>query len=134
MQNALALGLAAFSMQQAQLLASEDIELICTGKNMRYISVSQTQLKGEFVYVHLDSPDFPALTDTLNTLDPLDHSQHIDCTNGTLADLPSSDSSISYYAIDTLFVRYKALETRLKQQPYTAFAYSAALSRAPPIS
>ncbi|WP_269518290.1 hypothetical protein [Alteromonas sp. BMJM2] len=131
MQNALALGLAAFSMQQAQLLASEDIELICTGKNMRYISVSQTQLKGEFVYVNLDSPDFPALSDTPDTLD---HSQPIDCTNGTLADLPSSDSGVSHDTIDTLFVRYKALETRLQRQPYTAFAYSAALSRAPPIS
>ncbi|MEQ3638152.1 MAG: hypothetical protein ABNH03_00225 [Alteromonas sp.] len=128
MQNALALGLAAFSMQQAQLLVSEDIELICTGKNMRYISVSQTQLKGEFVYVSLDSPDFPALSDTL------DSSQHIDCTNGTLSDLPSSDSFVSYDAVNTLFVRYKALETRLQRQPYTAFAYSAALSRAPPIS
>ena len=128
MQNALALGLAAFSMQQAQLLASEDIELICTGKNMRYISVSQTQLKGEFVYVSLDSPDFPALLDTV------DSSQHIDCTIGTLADLPSSDSGVSHETIDIFFVRYKALETRLQQQPYTAFAYSAALSRAPPIS
>jgi hypothetical protein len=128
MQNALALGLSAFSMQQAQLLASEDVELICTGKSMRYISVSQTQLKGEFVYVSLDSPDFPALTDTL------DSSQHIDCTNGTLADLPLSDSGVFHDAANALFVRYKALETRLHQQPYTAFTYSAALSRAPPIS
>ncbi len=51
LQNALALGLAAHTMQQARAFVGEDIELICTGKTMRYISVSATEFEGEFVFV-----------------------------------------------------------------------------------
>lgn len=51
LQNALALGLAAHTMQQARAFVGEDIELICTGKTMRYISISATEFEGEFVFV-----------------------------------------------------------------------------------
>ena len=51
LQNALAIGLASHTMQHARGFVSDDIELICTGKTMRYISVSATELEGEFVFI-----------------------------------------------------------------------------------
>ena len=45
LQNALALGLAAHTMQQARAFVGEDIELICTGSDHAYISISATELK-----------------------------------------------------------------------------------------
>lgn len=137
LQNALAIGLAAFSMQQARANVSGDIELICTGKGMRYISVSQTELKGEFVFISLDSLNTP------NTLkEPLDShflsdstsTHYIDCTNSTLADLPVGNDSFYTVTVDAIYARYQALKARLDQQSYTAFAYAAPLSRAPPTS
>ena len=74
LQNALALGLASHTMQHARGFVSDDIELICTGKTMRYISVSATELEGEFVFISPELLKAPV--------------EHVDCTNGTLADLP----------------------------------------------
>ena len=120
MQNALALGLAAFSMQQAQAFTGDDIELICTGKTMRYISLSATELEGEFVFISPELLKAPA--------------QNVDCTNGTLADLPHSDDIYTSGLANIEGIRYQALVARIAQQPYTAFAYTAPLSRAPPRS
>ncbi|WDT85874.1 hypothetical protein [Alteromonas sp. 009811495] len=120
MQNALALGLAAFSMQQAQAFTGDDIELICTGKTMRYISLSATELEGEFVFISPELLKAPA--------------QSVDCTNGTLADLPQSDDIYTSDLVNIEGIRYQALVARIAQQPYTAFAYAAPLSRAPPRS
>ncbi|BCO20817.1 hypothetical protein KUC3_36740 [Alteromonas sp. KC3] len=120
MQNALALGLAAFSMQQAQAFTGDDIELICTGKTMRYISISATELEGEFIFVSPELLKAPT--------------QSVDCTNGTLADLPQSDDIYTSDLANIEGVRYQALVARIAQQPYTAFAYAAPLSRAPPRS
>ena len=120
MQNALALGLAAFSMQQAQAFTGDDIELICTGKTMRYISISATELEGEFIFVSPELLKAPT--------------QSVDCTNGTLADLPQSDDIDTSDLANIESIRYQALVARIAQQPYTAFAYAAPLSRAPPRS
>lgn len=120
MQNALALGLAAFSMQQAQAFTGDDIELICTGKTMRYISLSATELEGEFIFVSPELLKAPT--------------QSVDCTNGTLADLPQSDDIDTSDLANIESIRYQALVARIAQQPYTAFAYAAPLSRAPPRS
>lgn len=120
MQNALALGLAAFSMQHAQAFTGDDIELICTGKTMRYISLSATELEGEFIFVSPELLKAPT--------------QSVDCTNGTLADLPQSDGIYTSGLANIEGVRYQALVARIAQQPYTAFAYAAPLSRAPPLS
>lgn len=135
LQNALAIGLAAFSMQQARANVSGDIELICTGKDMRYISVSQTELKGEFVFINLDSLNTPnTLTESLDPHLLSDSTHYIDCTNSTLADLPVGNDSFFTVTVDAIYARYQALKARLDQQPYTAFAYAAPLSRAPPTS
>lgn len=117
-QNAFALGLAAYTMQQARAFVGEDIELICTGKSMRYISLSATELEGEFVFVSPQKFNAPV--------------PHIDCTNGTLADLPHFDHTPLTTLPVLSIIRYRALVTRLAAKPYTAFAYAAPLSRAPP--
>ena len=119
-QNALALGLASHTMQHARGLVGDDIELICTGKTMRYISLSATELEGEFVFISPELLKSPV--------------EHVDCTNGTLADLPNIDN----FPIDSMavlsLVRYRALVSRLAAAPYTSFAFAAPLGRAPPIA
>ena len=120
LQNALALGLASHTMQHARGLVGDDIELICTGKTMRYISLSATELEGEFVFISPELLKAPV--------------EHVDCTNGTLADLPNIDN----FPIDSMavlsLVRYRALVSRLAAAPYTSFAFAAPLGRAPPIA
>ncbi len=118
MQNALAMGLAAYSMESVSALASDDIELICTGKDMRWISVSATQLQGKFVFVTPDLED--------------EQTTHVDCTNSVLADTPQSTPLPSDISVSTHFVEYASYSVRIAQRPYTSFAYAAPLSRAPP--
>ena len=61
----MALGLAAVSMEKAQQFTTQfndsnnDIELICTGNTMRWISLSATEHAGEFVYVSVDISKIP---------------------------------------------------------------------------
>ena len=120
LQNALALGLASHTMQHARGLVGDDIELICTGKTMRYISLSATELEGEFVFISPELLKAPV--------------EHVDCTNGTLADLPHIDNApVDSMAVLSL-VRYRALVSRRAAAPYTSFAFAAPLGRAPPIS
>ena len=118
LQNALALGLASHTMQHARGLVGDGIELICTGKTMRYISVSATEFEGEFVFVSTELLKAPA--------------EHVDCTNGTLADLPQVDEPLHATLPLLSLVRYRALVARLAAKPFTDFAYAAPLSRAPP--
>lgn len=120
LQNALALGLASHTMQHARGLVGDDIELICTGKTMRYISVSATELEGEFVFISPDLLKAPV--------------EHVDCTNSTLADLPHVDNvPVDSMAMLSL-VRYRAFVSRIAAAPYTSFAFAAPLGRAPPIA
>ncbi len=120
LQNALALGLASHTMQHARGLVGDDIELICTGKSMRYISVSATALEGEFVFISPELLKAPV--------------EHVDCTNGTLADLPPIDNlPVDSMAVLSL-VRYRALVSSIAAAPYTSFAFAAPLGRAPPIA
>lgn len=121
-QNALAFGLASFSMQQAQAFANDDIELICTGKHMRYISVSASELEGRFVFI---SPDFE---DEFESPPP----HNVDCINSTLADIPQPITLTTDLTLVTRELRHQALMTRIAQRPYTAFAYAAPHGRAPP--
>lgn len=120
LQNALALGLASHTMQNARGFVGGDIELICTGKTMRYISVSATELEGEFVFI---SPELLKAS-----------VEHVDCTNGTLADLPHIDNVLVDPTTVLSLVRYRALASRLAAAPYTSFAFAAPLGRAPPIA
>lgn len=117
-QNALALALASHSMQQARSFVGKDVELICTGNTMRYISLSATEEAGEFVFISPELLKAPV--------------EHVDCTNGTLADLPQSDDIPHFTLTPLSLIRYRALVARLAAKPFTAFAFAAPLSRAPP--
>ena len=122
----MALGLAAVSMEKAQHFAtqfndnSNDIELICTGNTMRWISLSATEQAGEFVYVSVDISKIPV--------------EHIDCTNSLLSDLPNAVTAPDFSLPLITFVRFNNLAIAIAQHPYTAYAYAAPLSRAPPLS
>ena len=120
LQNALALGLASHTMQHARGLMGDDIELICTGKTMRYISVSATELEGEFVFISPELLKAPV--------------EHVDCTNGTLADLPQMDNVPVDALVVISFVRYRTLASRLAAAPHTSFAFAAPPGRAPPLA
>ncbi|ALM92780.1 hypothetical protein [Alteromonas stellipolaris] len=126
LQNAMALGLAAVSMEKAQRFTTEfndssnDIELICTGNTMRWISLSATEHAGEFVYVSVDISKIPVV--------------HIDCTNSLLSDLPNAVTAPDFSLPLITLVRFNNLATAIAQRPYTAYAYATGLSRAPPLS
>jgi len=109
-------------MQRAQAFTGDDIELICTGKHMRYISVSATELEGRFVFI---SPD---LKDEFAS--PPSH--YVDCINNTLADIPQSIALTADLMLVIKELRHQALQARIAQRPYTAFAYAAPHGRAPP--
>ena len=118
LQNAMALGLASYSMEKAHRYAGNDVELICTGKTMRYISLSQTEALGEFVFISPAVLDAPA--------------EHVDCTNSVLADVPQTDNVHVSSLASLPLVRYRALVQRIAQHPYTLFPFAAPLGRAPP--
>jgi len=118
LQNAMALGLASYSMEKAHRIAGNDVELICTGKTMRYISLSQTDALGEFVFINPDVLNAPA--------------EHVDCTNGVLADIPQTDDVYKSSIASLPLVRYRALVQRIAQRPYTLFPFTVPLGRAPP--
>ncbi|MDN4502738.1 hypothetical protein QX776_10000 [Alteromonadaceae bacterium BrNp21-10] len=109
---------AAWITDDAQQYAGEDKILICTGSSFKWISESAFFESNQLVFV--DAPaDAPA------------ELQQIDCSYKYLSDLYTDlpnmlDSSIDHIA-------YQALNSRLAQRPYTAFAYQSAHSRAPPL-
>lgn len=115
--------LVAFAQQQnlsaLQTSLPFDTELICTGAEMKWISVSQTQQSGHFVYV--EPP-----TDIDNTL------VNNACPAGLLADVQPATALVSG-SLHSQFVAYQVLVQSLQQHCYTSFAYNTALSRAPPL-
>lgn len=97
----------------------DNIELLCTGSSMKFVSISESLALGQFVYVDLpehtqQSADF--WCDTVNAI--FDHEKYEPLT------LPYLSAS----------QRYAALLQRRLQQPYTAFAYTTAQPRSPPFS
>lgn len=115
-QNALALGLSSAQMMHYKTFAQGDFSLVCTGTEMKWISLSKTHTKGQFVFV-----DNPLVDDDVQ----------LNCTNHILSDLPHTIQTNS----DQLTVpslRYHALQLRLFQRHYTAFAYQTKQTRGPP--
>lgn len=117
-------GAVALLVQQHQLANFKannqgDVELICTGSQMKWISLSLTEELGSFVFV--DAPDGAEEL-------PLDSL----CPAGAMADIQSNVALVSL-AIQITFDAYRAFAARLNQRPYTLFAYQSAQSRAPPL-
>ncbi|MCC2617137.1 hypothetical protein LJ739_12865 [Aestuariibacter halophilus] len=95
-----------------------DIELICTGTTMKWVSVSQSQLAGEFVYV-----EAPAVVADID-LDNL-------CPMQLQGELPSGLTPAPVAQLD-ITLTYQVQQARLLAHPYTFFAYQHGQSRAPP--
>jgi hypothetical protein len=94
-----------------------NIELLCTGSSMKFVSISETLALGQLVYVEL----------------PEQTQQHADfwCDGANaIFDHDQYDSTASAHNASQ---RYAALLQRRLQQPYTAFAYINAQPRSPPL-
>ncbi|MFC3092797.1 hypothetical protein DRW07_01085 [Alteromonas sediminis] len=103
--------------------APADIELICTGSTMKWVSVSKTQAAGQFVFVDFqpDNSDHPS---------PL---LDVTCPVATLAD-NQSQINITIDTIQITNLIFLAIVESLYQRPYTLFAYRKSQPRSPPVS
>ncbi len=102
-----------------RLQSFNDIELICTGKQMKWISLSKTAEFQHFVFV--DAPEEAQDIDMKNL-----------CPESVLSDFKNSLATLEQDGL-TQFVSYRAKIARLAQQPYTAYPYQKAFSRGPPV-
>jgi hypothetical protein len=96
-----------------------DVELICTGKEMKWISLSKTAQSNHFIFV--DAPEEAFDIDIKNL-----------CPDNVLSDFKSTIANLDQDGL-AQFVSYRAKLVRLAKQPYTAYPCQKALSRGPPI-
>lgn len=111
-----------FNSQQLatlRLQSFNDIELICTGKEMKWISLSKTAQSNHFVFVNVP-------------LEALDIEIKNLCPDNVLSDFKNIIAALEHDGL-VQFVSYRARLVRLAQQPFTAYPYQKAHSRAPPI-
>ena len=106
-------------LANVQASTTGDVELICTGAEMKWISLPLTEELGQFVFVEAPE-EFADL--------PLDNL----CPEGALADAQSAYGLVSQ-AVLVQFHRYQGYAASLLQRPYTLFPYQKAQSRAPPV-
>ena len=120
LQQALALGAASVQMARAQQFVTDDVTLICSGPEMKWVSISQSDAMGHFVYI--DPADLDVSTPQL-----------IDCTNSVLGDAVN-DVVIDQPLFDLVFDVFSELIIKGYQSPYTAVSYLAHFVRGPPVS
>jgi hypothetical protein len=108
----------AWAVNNAQKYATDDAMMICTGSQFKWISTEDYFSTGEMVFI--DPPtDAPKNIDNLNCSFLYIAEQYIH--KDVLPVLPDRN------------IAYQALTRAIAQRPYTAFAYSTAQTRAPPI-
>jgi hypothetical protein len=111
-----------FNSQQLaklRLQSFNDVELICTGKKMKWISLSKTAQSNHFVFVN--APEEAIDLDIKNL-----------CPDNVLSDFKNIIATVDQNGL-AQFVSYRARLVRLAQQPYTAYPYQKSFSRGPPI-
>jgi hypothetical protein len=119
LQGGLRLLLNGQQLAQLRLQSYNDIELICTGKEMKWISLSKTAQSNHFVFVNAPEEAFDTNLKNL-------------CPGKVLSDFKRTTVTLEQYGL-AQFVSYRARLVRLAQQPYTAYPYQKALSRGPPV-
>jgi hypothetical protein len=108
---------ASWQVNQAQRNASDDLILICTGSQFKWISSQAFYQTGKLVFVDPPASD--------------QHSKHsLECSFTYINDKDSHYHHIS--PLGLLFTVYRAKSFRLLQRPYTAYPYRTGHSRAPP--
>lgn len=108
----------AWVVNNAQQYASDDAMMICTGSQFKWISTEDYFTTGEMVFI--DPP-----TDAPTSID------NVDCSFSYLAEQFTENTDLPVHLDRN--IAYKAKALALAQRPYTAFAYSTAQTRAPPI-
>ena len=119
LQNGLAVFAQNDQLSTLKSSAPEDLELICTGSEMKWISLSQSHTLGQLVFV-----DFEGDSTT-------DYSMDVACPDGLLSDKPSFMGTPNV-DLAAHFVAYAHYIIQLYQRPYTLFAYLTAQPRSPP--
>ncbi|WJG10677.1 hypothetical protein [Aliiglaciecola sp. LCG003] len=119
LQGGLRLLLNGQQLEQLRLQSFNDIELICTGKEMKWISLSQSNQFNHFVFV--DAPEEASEFPIENL-----------CPDKVMSDFKNA-LAMQSHSVLSQFVSYTARLERLAQQPYTAYPYQTAHSRAPPV-
>lgn len=108
-----------WTINQANLFATEDATLICTGNQLRWISLSAFYETGQLSFI--EAPE--------NAPESIDE---VDCVYSFLAE-PTTDTFNSVQLLAS-FNAYKSYAASINQRPYTLFAYQTSQSRAPPLS
>ena len=109
-----------FNSQQLaklRLQSFNDIELICTGKEIKWISLSKTAQSNHFVFVNAPEEAFDI--DITNL-----------CPDNVLSDFKNIIATLDHEGL-VQFVSFRARLVRLAQQPFTAYPYQKSHSRAP---
>lgn len=140
-QHGMALLATNYKVANAKALNSDDLTLICSGKRMKWISLSQTEKKGYFVFVepHWVAPDLISKAD--NGVDVIPNnaelqqsiadSIEVDCINKVQSDVCSAIEAPQL----NMFVTFRAFFHRVYahyQSQYAALRYLAQPLRGPP--
>lgn len=118
MHGALRLSVNAYQLSHIHQTQTGDVELICTGKSMKWISISQTEQAQHFVFV--DAPEEFKTVDTQQM-----------CPSMILAD-HKYDFAVHSHLVLAHYQAYQDKVSELLQRPYTSFTYLTSDSRAPP--
>ncbi|GLR71528.1 hypothetical protein GCM10007852_24360 [Agaribacter marinus] len=101
---------------------NNDVMLICTGSQTKWISESIYLNTGKIVELSL-STDLPDLPKSVHS---------VDCSFDPIVEPTFEQMTMN--TVQVKWIAYKALIQTLSQRPYTAFPYTRSLSRAPPAS
>jgi hypothetical protein len=108
----------ALIVNNAQQYSTDDVMMICTGSQFKWISTEDYFTTGEMVFI--DPPaDAPQSVD------------NVDCSFVYLAEQYTNNLALPVQVDKS--IAYQAKVLNLAQRPFTAFAYSTAQTRAPPI-
>jgi hypothetical protein len=108
----------ALIVNNAQQYSTDDVMMICTGSQFKWISTEDYFTTGEMVFI--DPPaDAPQSVD------------NVDCSFVYLAEQYTNNLAVPVQVDKS--IAYQAKVLNLAQRPFTTFAYSTAQTRAPPI-
>lgn len=105
------------TIEKANQYKTEDATLICTGSQLRWISLSAFYQTGKMVFI--DAPN-----------DAPEQLEQVSCVYSYLSD-SYTDTLFTYKAISSI-AAYRSYVVSLHQRPYTLFPYQTSHSRAPP--
>lgn len=120
LHSALTVLLTSMAVAQAQSYSDQDRVLICTGSNMKWVSLSQTELAGEFVFI--DPPE-----------EAVQFQYELDCASEVLLQLTDFDHVVPVSELVTRLTQ-GAVNENLYSAAETQWHAISAQPRAPPFT